>query len=106
MNFAIPDCDVTGPKVPVVPVLSVTTRWIVRVDVIVSVFRFIDAVAMNTIATAVGFLPGTVGVIGVWKNVEPIDDDPAREVEANVIKNYAMPGLGANCEWVLWIISI
>lgn len=47
-----------------------SARWIVSLYVVVRIFGFVDAVAMNSIATTIELRSRPVRVIGIRENVE------------------------------------
>src|SRR5687768_13003940 len=68
MDFAVAYGDMAGPKSSVVPRAGASTGRIIRSNVIVRVVRFVDAVAVNAVATAIDLLACTVGVVRVWND--------------------------------------
>src|SRR5258705_5793301 len=95
MNFRVADRDVAGPERAVIPGGSVSTRRIISLYAVVLVFRFVDAIAVNSIAATVDILPLLICVVRVRKNLEPFDNDPARQVKPNVIYDNALVCFGA-----------
>ena len=97
MNFRGADRDVAGPERTVIPGGSVSTRRIICLYAVVLVFGFVDAIAVNSIAATVELLPLLIRVVRIRKNLEPFDNDPARQMKPNVIHDNALFCFGAYC---------
>ena len=106
MNLAVPNGDVAGPKATVVPTGRVTAWRIVSLYFIETLFRFVNAVAMNSIAPGIQLLSGSVAIVWIGKDVETIDNDSARKMKTNVIENDSVFRLGPNSQWILRIVAI
>ena len=61
---------------------------------------------MNAIATAVDLLARSVCVVRIWKDVEAIDDNAAREMETYIIDHDAMFRFSTYCEWIRRVVTI
>ena len=57
VNLAIANCDVTGPQDRDRTTSRITTWRIIRLNAVELLFRFINAVAMNSIAPRIQFFP-------------------------------------------------
>src|SRR6266550_6417856 len=80
--------------------------WIVGLYVVVRIFGLIDAIAVNSILASVEFFPRLIHVIGIRKNVEPLDNDSARQMKTNVIYDHALVCLRAYRERVRGIVAV
>src|SRR4026209_2956730 len=75
VDLAIANRDVTGPQIAVVPRCCISAGRIVCLNVVVLLFGVIHAVAMNPIASQVQPFSGSVAMVRVRNDVEPVDND-------------------------------
>src|SRR5258705_2619350 len=82
------------------------TWRIISLHMVVSIFGFIDAIAMNSITATVEFLTGLVRIVGIWENVESINNNPARQMKPHVVYNDAVLRFRAYRERVGGIVAV
>src|SRR4026209_327908 len=105
MNFRVADCNVTGPQRAVIPGGSVSTGRIISLYPVVLIFGFVNAIAVNSIATTVDLVPLFIRVVRIRKNLESLDNDSARQMKPNVIYDDALVALRAYCERIGRIVA-
>src|SRR5882724_12565024 len=83
------------------------SAWrIVGLDVVISIFGLVDTIAMNSIPATVELLSRLVHVIGIRKNVESLDDNPARQVKTNVVYNDALLCLCTYSQRIRGVVAV
>src|SRR6185436_13691366 len=100
------DGYVTGPKRAIIPGNGVSSWWVISLYVVIGIFRFVYAIAVNSIATTIQFLSCRVRVVRIWKDVKAFDYDAASQMEAHVVNDNTKRCFSANCEGVHGVVTI
>src|SRR2546425_12811282 len=83
------------------------SAWrIVGLYVVVRIFGLVDAITVNSVPASVEFFSHLIHVIGIRKNVEPLDNDSARQMKTNVIYDDSLVCLRAYRERVRGIVAV
>src|SRR6478672_7451082 len=98
MDLAVANGYVAGPQLSVIPCARVASRRIISLHFVISILRFINTIAMNSVATLIQLVTSIIGVIGIGYYLESINDNPAGHMKAYVIDDDPMFAFSADGE--------